>query len=313
MIAASSRNRMRFARGNILSSSGSTHGNKRIEESLEYIRRVFQDYFQYGRLSGQDIEGKILLELGPGDNAGVALMFLAHGARRVYCLDKFYPIRDPERERRIYQELRKQLDPEQRRRFDDAIQLEPELVANPEKLELIHGRAAGEADRVFAARQFDIIFSRAVLEEVFDTDGVFAALDQILRPGGVLLHKIDLGDYGAFSQAGIHPLEFLTIPDWIYRWIADDGRPNRRTLHYYRSKMKELHYTAEIFLSEVIGRNGGCRPVAGRKTRLEKDADYEDWHLELVREIRPRLAAPFRHLDDEDLLVAGIFLVARKP
>jgi hypothetical protein len=33
----------------------------------------------------------------------------------------------------------------------------------------------------------------------------------------------------------------------------------------------------------------------------------------MIREIRPRLAPPFRDLSDADLLVQGIFFVARKP
>ena len=46
---------------------------------------------------------------------------------------------------------------------------------------------------------------------------------------------------------------------------------------------------------------------------LEGDASYLASALEQVRAIRPRLAKPFRRLDDQDLLVTGIFLGAFKP
>ena len=52
------------------------------------------------------------MEIGHGDNLGVALRFLAAGAAEVICLDKFYSKRDPERQREIYLALRAQLDDE---------------------------------------------------------------------------------------------------------------------------------------------------------------------------------------------------------
>jgi len=49
------------------------------------------------------------------------------------------------------------------------------------------------------------------------------------------------------------------------------------------------------------------------KPEIEEGIDYGAGPLELVHTIRPRLAKPFRALSDADLLVNGIFLVARKP
>jgi hypothetical protein len=53
--------------------------------------------------------------------------------------------------------------------------------------------------------------------------------------------------------------------------------------------------------------------VSGRKTGLERGIDYHDRHAALVRTIRPRLIGRFRDLPEQDLLTAGLFLVARKP
>lgn len=313
IIAATARSRFRFARGNITSVSGSTHTGKDVSESLLYIRRVFDDYLRFASLRPEDIEEKVILELGPGDNLGVALLFLAQGASRVVCLDKFRSVSDPERERRIYLALREQLTPEQRARFDDAIQLAPTVKLNSNRIEGVYGSGAQDADTVLGGRQFDIIVSRAVLEEVTDTERAFLAMDRLLRPGGLSLHKIDLSDYGTFASAGMHPLEFLTIPPWIYRWMADDnGRPNRRSIVYYRDKVKSFGYEGEVFITEVLDRGAGYRKLEGRRTRLTSGGDYGEEDLKQIGQIRPRLAAPFRDLADEDLLAAGIFLVARK-
>ncbi|MGI8731735.1 MAG: hypothetical protein ACR2LM_00335 [Pyrinomonadaceae bacterium] len=43
-----------------------------------------------------------VFELGFGDNVGVALKFIAAGATKVVCLDKFYSKRNLEQQRKIY-------------------------------------------------------------------------------------------------------------------------------------------------------------------------------------------------------------------
>jgi hypothetical protein len=78
-------------------------------EAVGYIERVFADYCRYADRDDSWFHGKSILELGPGDNLGIALLFIAAGAREVVCLDQFYCMRDAARERRIYQELRTRL------------------------------------------------------------------------------------------------------------------------------------------------------------------------------------------------------------
>ncbi len=312
--AATQYNRIRFARGDLRSSSGSTHRGKSTAQSLDYIRRVFQAYLSYGGLDETRLRGRTVLELGPGDNLGVALLFVSHGVRRVVCLDKFRPLGSADQQREIYTELRRQLTAVERRRFDEAAQLTPVLSWNAGKIECIYGTGVQDADRVLEPRQFDFIISRAVLEEVSNTDRAFAAMDRLLKAGGMLLHKIDLSDYGSLSGLGCHPLEFLTLPDFIYSFMTDDnGRPNRRLLDYYRSKMAEMGYNARIYITEVRGPDNTSQPVDGRRTELVAGTDFDDEHVRLVEEIRPRLARRFRGLTNEELLAGGLFLAATKP
>src|ERR1035441_4786828 len=74
--------------GNAEGHSGATHRDWTTDQSLAYIDTVFQEYLEYGGLSIDGLRGKSILEIGPGDNLGVALTFLAAGAHRVVCLDK---------------------------------------------------------------------------------------------------------------------------------------------------------------------------------------------------------------------------------
>jgi SAM-dependent methyltransferase len=301
-----------LSRGRVETSHGSTHLSLATAESLSYINSQFEDYMSYAGLTEADLQGKTLLELGCGDNVGLALRFIAAGVARAICVDKFYSRRDPVQQREIYLALRNSLTPEQQRRCDEAISLEDGIQLQPHRLQLLYGtslaQAASSLDSI--PKQFDFVVSRAVLEEIWDLDSVFQEMDLVLAPGGYTLHKIDLSDYGMFSGAGMNPLTFLTIPDSVYRLMASDsGIPNRRLIGYYRSKMRALGYEARFFITAV----GGKGELIPHKEALVLGEDYTESDLAMIERLRPRLTKTYRELSAESLLVSGIFLVGRKP
>jgi SAM-dependent methyltransferase len=228
-------------------------------------------------------------------------------------MDKFYSRRDTRHQRDIYVALRRQLAPHERRRYDRAVDLSSGIEFDRKIVTPMYGRSLEEFGDVFERDSFDLIVSRAVLEEVFDTDRAFAGMHRVLRPGGRMLHKIDLRDYGLFSDNGYHPLEFLTIPDVVYDLMSRDSDiPSRRTFDYYRRIMSAYSYDGDLFIT-MVARPGEASPVVPHKTALEYGIDYDEGTLALVRSIRPRLARRFRDVPDEDLMVAGLFMSARKP
>jgi SAM-dependent methyltransferase len=277
-----------------------------VAEACAYIEKQFADYIKYASLSPDSLQGKRVLELGPGDNLGVALKFLAAGAASVVCLDRFYSKRNAAHEREIYKALRESLSAQEQTRFDEAVNLTGDVQFNPEKLQSVYGLSLeGFAGKL--AHKFDLILSCAVLEEIYDPDPVFAAMDKLLAQGGSLVHVIDLGDYGMFRNQGMHPLTFLTISESIYKHMASDsGLPNRKRLGYYLKKMQELGYQSKFFVTSLLPQG-----------RLEPAAEYAPGKFKLdsnlVAEIRNKLADDFQKLSEEELLIDGVLLVARKP
>jgi hypothetical protein len=63
-------------------------------------------------------------------------------------------------------------------------------------------------------------------------------------------------------------------------------------------------------LTRIVGRDRELQPPA---EGVSLDPSRDEPTLELLRSIRPRLQPRFRALDDAELAVAGIFVVARKP
>ena len=304
------RRRRAFQSGQTTTAYGSTHEFWSLEKSVNYINLVYGEYLEYSGVTPEMFRGRNILEVGPGDNFGVALKFLTEGAKKVVSLDKFYSERNEEQQAQIYRELRKQLSPEQAAVFDESIRLEKGLELNKNRIQYIYGHGIEEADKILEPESFHFIVSRAVLHNVYDIEQGFAAMDRLLAPGGYMAHKIDFSDENMFSSRGMHPLTFLTIPESIYRLMAkDSGKPNRRLINDYREQMRKRGYDAKLFISSIVG----VGPLTPHKQKIERGVDFGNKTVSLIDEIRPKLAAPYRKLAEEELAPAGIFLVARKP
>jgi hypothetical protein len=168
----------------------------------------------------------------------------------------------------------------------------------------------GVQDLADLQRPFDLVISRAVIEEIYQPDDLFIAIDRVLAPGGQMLHKIDLSDYGMFREVDMHPLTFLTISDRVYRMMASDsGIPNRKRIGYYRDQLERLGYESRFFITSILGK-GTLEP---HKEALTLNEDYSGSTLDLISQIRPALDDSFRTLPEEELMIEGIFLVAQKP
>jgi hypothetical protein len=308
----------KFAAGNTESLHGATHSLffTNIQESLDYIDIQINDYLRYSGLTVEQLKGKRIFELGFGDNVGVALKFIAAGAERAVCLDKYYSKRDLGQQRQIYQALRETLSDEEKKRFDTAVDLSTGIELNPEKVLCIYGTDVENADQLFEMEPFHLSISRGAIQDIYTPDVAFAAMDRMLAPGGYMLHKIDLSDQGMFRDNGMNPLTYLTIPESVYRLMAiDSGKPNRKLMSYYRRIMNDLGYKdVKLLITGLLGVGAvGKGDLHPHKEKVELNVDYPASTLETVREIRPRLTSEFKSLPDDELIVDGIFIVARKP
>ncbi len=288
---------------------GATHWDLPLERSLDYIDGVFSDYLD--QIEGGSVEGKRVLELGPGDNFGVALRFIAAGASDMVATDRFIPYRDPERQRLIYEGLIGRLGPEERARVAailDGPGGEPDLEAVG--LRTLEETPIEEAVTALGSRSFDLIVSRAVLEHVGDLAGAFDAMDQLLAPGGTMIHKVDLEDHGLFSEGGLNPLTFLTVSDRTYGWMGEDsaGLPNRVLVGWFEREAERRGYDSRILVTNLVGSVGELDPfVPLAELRLDPESKR------IVDEIRPKLLPRYRELDASELANSGFMLVARKP
>ena len=293
--------------GRVQSESGSTHRALAVEQSVNYIEEVFNDYRTYGaldRLSGATAE------VGPGDNAGVALLLRATGCETVDLVDRFRSRRSVDQQRAIYQAL--------------AIRHGIQHWGRPhgwddDHLPGITWRVGVSAESYFARRAhegrgvYDLIVSRAALEHLYDPLGTLRSMAACLKPGGRMVHKIDFRDHGMFTPAHSE-LTFLRFGAALHRRMTRrSGRPNRVLFHRYRDLATELGRTGRLavtmLVTSLVGEGeivphvpfAAVPPAARRRAVAEVKAE------------RHRFAEEFANVADDDLAVTGIFWIGVRP
>lgn len=288
---------------------GATHRGFALAESLDYIDKVFGDYERYAGLTPEAIRGKTILELGPGDSFGVALRFIAAGAQKVITADRFIPIRDSGQQRAIYEGVLSRMSADERERVDGVLTAQG-IDLPSVNVDVRAGLGIEEAPREIGEASVDIIISRAVLEHVYDLDSAFEAMNRLLKPGGLMAHKVDLRDHGLFTDGGQHALEFLTVGDRLYAWMGEEsaGLPNRRLQGYYERTLDGMGYKARYLTTHLAGIEEEVEPHVPAEDGLPQNAP-----LGSVEEIRRRLLPRFRSLPAAELAVAGFWVVAVKP
>src|SRR5436190_1801980 len=244
--------------------SGAVHAGWDVERTRAYDQEVFDDYLHYGQVPLDAVAGMRVLEIGPGANLGVALLFVAHGAREVVCVDRFESDRDDEFNRRLYAAIAESLTGGARDRAQGCLDDRGLITAGP--IQYRFGAPVEEMDRSFEPQSFDLIVSRAVLEHVYSPEQAWRSMDHVLKPGGRMLHKIDFRCHSFYEH--LHPLHFLTVPDWLWNLVsAPDPTLNRARLSRYTSLLAQYGYRGATYITHVTGQDAELRPHVKRSER----------------------------------------------
>lgn len=287
------------------STSGSTHQERDLDSSVKYIQRVFNEYKQYGAFD--KFHGNVL-ELGPGDNAGVALLLRADGANQVDLVDRFYSARDAEQQQLIYNALSKEQNLEEYKTATDWDEQKLNGVSwyTDDSAEAYLGKAIEEN------KKYDYIISRAVLEHVIDPLQIIERGIQCLPSGGKMVHIVDFHDHAYYSKE-FDDLTFLSISSMIYPLMVKHcGGPNRILIHEYRSLLTNINKEIPIEFEFYITKLFGSEDFKQYEKYESLDPTVVENALKKVNQQRDSFAKKFKPVDSKDLTVSGICLVVTK-
>lgn len=258
------------------------------EQIAHYFQTCFQDYLAILQIVPANAEsflaGKRVLEYGPGDVPGIAVLMIAHGAEQVFCVDRFPMMTLSAKNVEVLTCLLDGLDGEAKWRAESCFRETGRIVSGLSERRIRYlVRPSGLSGLTGAV---DLVISRAVLEHVDDLSATFNDMYNALSKGGVALHQVDLKSHGLHRR---NPLDFLTWPPYLWKWMyGHKGVPNRWRVDRYRQVVRESGLN--MTLLEPTGR-----------------ANAAD-----VEEVRSRLPASFRDVSSEDLSWLGFWLVCRK-
>jgi len=267
-------------------------GNPQLDQDIvqlvEYSKGVFEKYSRH--ISKTDIcaalKNKTLVELGPGDTMATGLFFLAYGAARVVCFDRFKLIVNSQKNTLIARQILSILPEPQQLQLQTILSFDNQGQMSLDITRLQYQHSLDEKIGL-ENNSVDIIVSNAVLEHVQNLNALFASMYRILKPGGLMVHAADLKSHDLHHTT---ELDFLTVPDWLW-WLMTfyRGAPNRKRWSHYKNLL-DVHGFELSFLKFT-----STLPA------------------ESIRTFQLKYPKHAKQFSDEDLSCGGFLFAARMP
>lgn len=209
-----------------------------LEDRVGYAISVIPIVKEYEKVSGTTLNGKNVLELGPGADYGWTMVLACLGA---HCsvADPFTRVWSDDFHLPFFSALAKRL------------QCLPEVVTIAPIQRLLQERDFKRAEITCfddAAEElqapnetFDFVLSAAVGEHFYDIEAAFRQLARVTRPGGIGLHWIDLRDHRDFSR----PLEYLLMndADFLKEFVLRHAEcANRHRAHEFEEVFRQVGF-----------------------------------------------------------------------
>jgi SAM-dependent methyltransferase len=247
-----------------------------LMDSHDYALRIFRDHAERAGLQGK-LQGRTVLELGPGDSISTAVIAAAYGARAILVDSGNFARADVAPYRVLQAALLKENLPCPS--IDDC----PDVRSILERCGARYLTEGLQSLRQIESGSVDLIFSQAVLEHVRRKDFLATQREcrRILKPGGVCSHRVDLRDH---LGGALNNLRFSERV-WESEFFARSGfYTNRISFAQMPSLFSEAGFQVEL-------------------------TDVRRWPT--FPTPRNRMDRQFRELPDDILLVSGFEVLLR--
>jgi len=280
--------------------SGKRHARYMPERSAEYIRWCV-DLFA-GILGEGAFRGDVC-EIGPGDSLGAGVLYCARGARSVTFFERFQSALDPERERTVAELLAagEGVSTENGSHSPENVEA---LLASFRVVAGVPAEKRLREDRT----EYDLILSNSVMQHVTDPLPLLQLCYERLRPGGRMVHVIDLRPLGVLQSFG--ELAWLeTSPGLHRRMVRHTGRPNRVRFDEYRRWAERSGGECRMLIRNVVGHAEALGDIEAGQV----PAGIWEQSRARIEAARPRFAPALRGVSADDLAVATFILCLNKP
>lgn len=228
------------------------------------------------------IEGRSIVEFGPGDTLASGISLLAGGAASYAALDRFVPDYCAPAAKEWYVGIQRAWPRLQERPWPASLDATRFPEAYPERVTHIEG----SVEQARTGRRFDLVCSFQVGEHVRDIVQFAALTARMLAPGGVAIHRVDFGPHDCWLNYD-DPLTFLRFSPGMWAAMGSNrGTPNRRRHHEFLRAFAHAGLTVEVA-------NRACFPNGS---------------IDIGR-----LNHRFRDMPEQSLLTANVVYLCRLP
>lgn len=213
------------------------------QECIDYDIKVVDEWLSLLQQYNDhcSVEGKNILELGPGDDLGVGLYLLSKGAAQydacdVHDLMQFTPDS-------FYEQF-----------FDTLKHTNPQADLEPAKTQLtaikqgkdskLNYKVRHDFDIVaaFGQSSVDLVFSQAAFECFENIEQTARQLSQVCKTGAIIIAEIDLKTHTRWI-CDQDPNFIYRYPKWLYNLFAFKGIPNRLRPYQYKAAFEQAGWT----------------------------------------------------------------------
>ncbi len=248
-------------------------------DGAAYALGVFDEHVAEAGIGGT-LAGSVILELGPGDGVGSALIAAAHGSQAI--LVDTGPYARPDL--KPYLDLARALEARGLRVPIDVSSC-CSLTALLDGVKGQYLTSGVDSLAQLPDRSVDFMFSQAVLKHIREPqlDELLRQSHRILKPGGLCSHRVDLKDHLAQSQ---------------------------NSLRFSRSVWESDRFTGAGFYTNRIRFGDMLRRFAAAGF-LAETVRVDRWDVLPIR--RSSLSAPIKDLPIDDLRVSGFDVILKMP
>ena len=246
------------------------------QRCIDYDIRVVEDWLTHLRkFSPEDssLEGKSVLELGPGTDLGIGIYLLSKGCSKYNACDVNDIMKStPES---FYDDLFTALEGMKGKADINFLkdQLKEAKAGRPSRLNYVI-RKDFDILSAFGASTVDLVFSQAAFEHFDDIDATISQLSSVCRPGAKIAVLIDLKTHSRWIRDK-DPNNIYRYSKRIYNAFWFRGIPNRVRPYQYkealeRSGWRDVSVTPLTMVNDHgKGRSGMNKAFADRKNQME--------------------------------------------
>lgn len=252
------------------------------QKAIEYDFHVYEHWVEFLELytgGKPEVEGKSILELGPGADLGIGLITILNGAKRYNAMDVNNLVESVSEE--FYLKFFKYIQDKCKvpKETLDYLSSQLKMTQKGENDRLNYIVSKDFDLSIFQDEEIDFVFSQAAFEHFDDVRKTIAQLSKIVKKGTILISEIDLKTHTRWIR-DLDPLNIYRYNNVIYNLFRFSGSPNRLRPFEYKNILENHGWTKIQIVPLTVVEKEYLEKINNHLTkRFRKSTNQMNYHV----------------------------------